>query len=116
MIRSRWFDDRLPNVVRSLLLVSFLTILFFAFTPYFISAQDQETGTLAVTTTPVSGAIYVDLLLKGKKLWSGTVSAGTHVVTFGDVKGYITPSPQTVTVVADQTYYVAGLYKKLPSE
>ncbi|HVP77059.1 MAG TPA: hypothetical protein VMV04_04125 [Thermodesulfobacteriota bacterium] len=116
MIRPRSFDDRRPKVVRGLLLVSFLIIIFSAFTQYFSSAQDQETGTLSVTTTPVSGTIYVDMLLKGKKFWSGGVATGYHVVTFGDVRGYITPSPQTVTVTAGQTYYAIGLYKKLPSE
>ena len=116
MIRPKLFDVRPPNVVRSLLLVSFLIIIFFAFTPYFASAEGQEAGTLSVTTAPVSGAIYVDMLLKGKKLWSGAVNTGFHVVIFGDVEGYVTPSPQTVTVIADRTYYVIGLYKKLPSE
>ena len=32
---------------------------------------------LAVTTTPVSGAIYIDILLKGKKFWSGGVPPDT---------------------------------------
>ena len=116
MIRPRLFDDRRPKMVPRLLLVSFLIMIFSASTQYLNSVQGQETGTLSVTTTPVSGAIYVDMLLKGKKFWSGEVATGYHVVTFGDLRGYITPSPQTVTVIADQTYYVIGLYKRLPSE
>jgi hypothetical protein len=41
------------------------------------------------------------------------VNIGPHLVSFGDVEGYIPPSPQTVTVIEDQTYYVIGAYKKL---
>ena len=67
---------------------------------------------LAVTTTPVSGTIYVDNLLQGVKFWSGNLNAGSHVVSFGDVGGYAAPSPQTVTIIADQTYYLIGPYRK----
>jgi len=96
-----------------LLLVLFLIIIFSVFKAF---AEGQEAGTLTVTTTPVSGAIYVDMLLKGKKFWSGDLEAGYHVVAFGDVGGYITPSPQTVTVIANQQFHIIGLYKKLPSD
>lgn len=78
-------------------------------------SKAQETGTLSVTTTPVSGAIYVDYVFMGTKFWSGNLSAGFHAVSFGDVDGYIAPSPQTVTVVVDQTYYIVGAYRKLLS-
>jgi len=104
------------KICTGLLLALFLTIIFSAFTEYFAFAEGQDSGTLTVTTTPVSGAIYVDMLLKGKKFWSGDLDAGYHVVTFGDVGGYITPSPQTVTVIANQLFHVIGLYKKLPPD
>jgi hypothetical protein len=77
------------------------------------SAKAQETGTLSIITTPASGAIFVDNVFKGKKFWSGDLNVGPHMVSFGDVDGYIAPSPQTVTVIADQTYYVIGAYRKL---
>ena len=115
MVLQRLFNFRRPKVLPGLLLVLFL-IIFSAFTKYLPSAEGQETGTLSVTTTPVSGAIYVDMLLKGKKFWSGGLDTGYHVVTFGDVEGYIRPSPQTVTVIADQMFCVIGFYRKFPSD
>ena len=96
-----------------ILLVFFSIIIFSVFLGDFTSAKAQGTGTLSVTTTPVSGGIYVDSVFKGTKLWSGELNAGSHVVSFGRMDGYIAPSPQAVTVIADQTFYVIGAYKKL---
>ena len=96
-----------------ILLVLFSIIIFSAFLGYFPPARAQETGTLSVTTTPVSGVIYVDYLFKCTKFWSGDLDVGSHLVSFGNVDGYIAPSPQTVTIIADQTYYAFGAYRKL---
>jgi hypothetical protein len=96
-----------------ILLVLFFIIIFNALLGHLSSAKAQETGTLSVTTTPASGAIFVDNVFKGRKFWSGDLNVGPHMVSFGDVDGYIAPSPQTVTVIADQTYYVIGAYRKL---
>lgn len=79
---------------------------------HFASAEAQGTGTLSVTTVPVSGPIYVDYLLVGARFWSGDLMAGSHVVSFGGVDGYIAPSPQTVTIIANQAYYAVGTYRK----
>jgi len=97
------------------LLALFLFVIFSLVLCDFTSVEAQGTGTLTVTTIPVSGAIYVDNLLVGARFWSGDLIAGSHVVSFGDVDGYVAPSPQSVTVVADQTYYVVGSYRKLLS-
>ncbi len=96
-----------------LLLALFSMIVFSVLSGHFTSAKAEEIGTLSVTTTPVSGAIYVDFLFKGTKYWSGDLNVGAHVVSFGDVNGYIAPSPQTVAVIADQAYYVVGAYRKV---
>jgi len=96
-----------------ILLVSFFIIIFSLFLGHFTSVKAQETGILTVTTTPVRGGIYVDKVFRGINYWSGNLSVGSHVVSFGNVEGYITPSPQTVTIIADQTYYVIGSYRKL---
>ena len=96
-----------------ILLVSFLIVIFSFFLGHFTSTRAQETGILTVTTTPVRGDIYVDKIFKGTSYWSGNLSVGSHVVSYGNVDGYIAPSPQTVTIIADQTYYVIGAYKKL---
>jgi glycine/D-amino acid oxidase-like deaminating enzyme len=96
-----------------ILLVSFFIIVFSVFLGHFTSAKAQETGILSVTTTPVRGDIYVDKIFKGTNYWSGNLRAGSHVVSFGNVDGYIAPPPQTVTIIADQAYYVIGSYRKL---
>jgi len=98
-----------------LLLVLSSIIVFSLFLGHFAPAKAQETGTLSVTTTPVSGAIYVDFIFRGTKFWSGDLNVGSHVVSFGDVDGYIAPSTQTATVIANQTYYIVGAYRKLLS-
>lgn len=72
--------------------------------------QVVQTGTLSVTTTPVSGAIYVDDSYKDTGSWSGSISVGSHKVSFGDVAGYTTPPFQTTTVSANQITYITGTY------
>ena len=98
-------------MVRILLaLLSFIILSIFL--GHLTPAKAQGTGTLSVSTTPVSGAIYVDNLIQGVKFWSGNLNVGSHLVSFGDVDGYVAPSPQTVTIIADQTYYLIGPYRK----
>jgi hypothetical protein len=70
----------------------------------------QTTGILSVKTIPVSGNISVDGVYEGIGIWSGSVSAGSHTVSFGPVAGYTTPPPQTVTVSAGNTTMVTGTY------
>jgi len=109
-----WKNCYIGGMVRGRLISFFIVIISFflvAVTP----SEAQETGTLSVTTMPVGGAIYVDYVFMGTRFWSGNLNAGLHVVSFGDVDGYSAPSPQTVTVVADQTYYIVGVYRKLLS-
>jgi ribosomal protein S27AE len=101
-------------MVRTLLLL-FSIIVFSFFAGHFTSAKAQQTGTLSVSTMPVSGTIFVDFVFKGTKFWSGNLDVGSHEVSFGDVDGYITPPPQIVTIIADQTYYVIGAYRTLLS-
>ncbi len=88
-----------------------LSLLIILLLGHFASAGAQGTGTLSVTTVPVSGPIYVDYFLVGARFWSGDLTSGSHVVSFGDVDGYIAPSPQTVTIIANQTYYAVGTYR-----
>lgn len=76
----------------------------------------QQAGTLSVTTTPVSGNIYVDGTYKGTGSWSSSVSTGSYTVSFGDVSGYNTPSSQTVTVYTGQTTSVTGTYTQQSSQ
>ena len=96
-----------------ILVVLFSIIIFSVSLGHFTSVKAQETGTLSVTTAPISGPIFVDSVFRGAKFWSGDLLAGSHVVSFGKVDGYIAPSPQAITVIAEQTYYVIGAYRKL---
>jgi hypothetical protein len=102
-------DNRMARIVLILSLV-LITVGFGA------PLKAQETGMLSISTIPLRGAVYIDTLLKGKGFLSGNVSAGSHVVSFGEIDGYVAPSPQTVTVIANQTYYVIGTYKKKQTE
>ena len=70
----------------------------------------QQTGTLSVTTTPVSGAIYFDGTFKANGSWSGSVATGSHTVSFGTVSGYTAPVTRTVTVYNGQTTTTTGTY------
>ena len=106
--------DIMNHMVRTLPALFFI-IIFSFFSGHFAPSKAQEVGTLSVTTAPVSGAIYVDYIFQGAKFWRGDLNAGPHLVSFGNVPGYIAPPPQTVNVIADQTYYVIGVYRKLMS-
>lgn len=107
-----WKYEYNTKMIRTL--VIFLSVVVFSISPgHLNSARGQGKGTLSVTTTPVSGAIYIDYVFKGSKFWSGDLDSGPHAVSFGDMEGYITPSLQMVTVITDQTLYVIGAYRKL---
>jgi hypothetical protein len=80
------------------------------------AAFPNRTGTLSVSTTPVSGGIRVDGSQVGSGSWSGPVAVGSHTVSFGDVAGYTAPGPRTVTVTEGQTTSVTGTYTQGPPE
>jgi C1A family cysteine protease len=75
----------------------------------------EQSGSITVSITPdtVDGKWRVD----GDE-WqeSGAtvenLSVGSHTVSFSHVDGWITPSPETVTVAADQTTSVPGVYSR----
>ncbi|MCL5004083.1 MAG: hypothetical protein M1352_02320 [Patescibacteria group bacterium] len=67
-------------------------------------------GTLSISTTPVSGGIYVDGSYVASGSWSGSYYTSSHTVSFGAVGGYNTPGAQSVTVNNGQTTSVTGTY------
>lgn len=71
-------------------------------------------ATLVIATSPVLGQIYVNGAIVGIGSASVTVDPGTHVISFGSVSGYITPSTQSVSVAEGQTVNVSGLYVQSP--
>jgi hypothetical protein len=77
---------------------------------------EPETGELNVYTTPVTGAVYIDGEEKGPAPLSIELPIGDHSVGFGPVEGYITPTPQTVTIAGGPVpTSITGVYK-LPDE
>ena len=75
-------------------------------------AAGPATGLLRVTTSPglpaqvlVNGLPMDDWALNWVKL-----PPGTYTVSFSDLIGFITPAPQAVTVVANQTTTVQGTF------
>lgn len=78
------------------------------------TTEDEDTGVLSITTTPISGDIYVNGEKKSTGSWTGSLDTGTYVVGFGAVAGYQAPTDQTVEVRKDQTITVTGTY--IPDE
>jgi hypothetical protein len=76
---------------------------------------EPKTGYLHVYTSPVTGAVYVDGQQVGPAPVAVELSIGDHSVGFGPVEGYITPQPQTATIVGGQTTTITGNYT-LPEE
>ncbi len=72
-----------------------------------------QQGTLQITTTPVSGEVFIDDVSQGYATVSKLVDAGSYTISFGDVSEYITPVPQTVIVSETQTTYVEGVYQDI---
>ena len=73
-------------------------------------------ATLTVDTTPIKASVYVNGVLWGIAPQTRSVDAGTYTVSFGDYLGYLTPSPQTVTLAAGETRTVIGVYTEIPTE
>jgi subtilisin len=80
----------------------------------FESPTPPEQGTLDITTTPVTGEVFIDGVSEGLAPVTKNVDIGTYTVSFGDVSEYITPEPQTVEVYVNQVTYVEGVYELIP--
>jgi len=78
-----------------------------------ITFQDATLNIKAVNEAGhiLSATISVDSEVKGSGQVSVTVSSmRKHVVTFGDVQGYYTPSPVEVTPIPGETVEIVGKY------
>ena len=69
------------------------------------------TGTLTVTTTPVSGEVFVNGSSWGPANQTRVVDVGTYNVSFGPVASYYTPTWQLVTVSENVEEIVTGVYE-----
>ena len=82
-----------------------------------ILADNPTQGILNISVPPdilsnwwTPGDIYINGILQGTGSVSTLVDAGQYNVSFGNVRLYTTPLPQTVTINAGQTIYVTALY------
>jgi hypothetical protein len=69
-------------------------------------------GFLHIVTTPVSGDIYINTEYRGTQDLNVILDIGTYTVSFGDITGYVTPSPLTVDVISDHTTIITVEYTK----
>lgn len=58
----------------------------------------RQFGRIKVQTSPVQGPIYIDGQLKGIGRYSGKHEVGEHVISFGEVKGYLPPVQREITL------------------
>lgn len=79
------------------------------------SPPPPEQGTLYVDTTPVKGEVYVNGTSWGIAPQTRNLNPGTYTVSFGEVKGYTKPAPQTATVIEGQTTTITGTYAPTPT-
>lgn len=73
----------------------------------------DSTGHISVTTSPVSGAIYIDGKYAGTGQVCKELPVGTYRITFDTVSGYHTPRAQTVTIEGGGTLNIVGEYIQL---
>ena len=68
-------------------------------------------GTLQITTTPITGEVFINSISQGLAPVIREVDSGSYTISFGDVSGYLTPAPQTVDVYESQITYIEGVYE-----
>jgi len=78
-------------------------------------AYTPITGTLTITSSPVSGEVFVNGTSWGKAPQSRVVQIGTYTVSFGSVEGFYTPSSQVATVSENVKTNIEGVYQPLPT-
>ncbi len=79
-----------------------------------VEAVVPRKAMLTVDTAPIKGRVYVDGSLWGIAPQMRQLDPGTYTVTFGDYLGYLTPSPQVVTLAEDESRTVTGVYAAVP--
>ena len=56
----------------------------------------QKFEKVSIRTNPLEGDIFINGKLMGKGTFEGLLEIGPHEITFGSLKGYKTPRPQTI--------------------
>jgi len=80
-----------------------------------VTYVEMPEGILIVTTTPVSGAIYVDGDNVGNGYFEEIYEENTVLeISFGAMDGYITPNGMEVIIIADEQTSREGKYEEIP--
>jgi hypothetical protein len=72
----------------------------------------QTKAMLTVQTTPVSGEVFVNGASWGMAPQTRSLDSGSYMVSFGNVEGYVTPLPQTVSLAPKESRTVVGVYER----
>lgn len=75
-----------------------------------LQGAEPVQGTIEVSTTPVSGEVFINGESKGKAPLSCPLKAGTYTISFGEVTGYKKPADRTTTIVDGGLAIVVGIY------
>lgn len=78
------------------------------------TALPPSPGVISVDTEPVKGEVFVDGVSEGSAPVIVQKNPGDHVVSFGSVQGYVTPTSVTVSVISGQTTQVLRTYAAVP--
>ncbi|MFB0500638.1 MAG: PGF-pre-PGF domain-containing protein [Candidatus Hadarchaeaceae archaeon] len=73
-------------------------------------------ATLTVGTIPIKANVYVDGSLWGTATQTRLLDAGTYIISFSDLLGYLTPAPQKINLAENEMRTVTGVYKEIPPE
>lgn len=65
---------------------------------------------ISVTTTPISGDVFINGEYVGTGIASKEYSPGTYTITFGSVTEYHSPDPQRVTLEPGDSLSIVGTY------
>jgi hypothetical protein len=71
-------------------------------------------ATLTVDSTPVKGECFVNSTSLGIAPQTVRVVPGTYEVSWGNVEGYNTPTPQIITLTDNEVDTVVGVYEEPP--
>lgn len=79
----------------------------------YVESTTPVLGMLTVSTSPVSGDIFVNNEFVGVGVINLELDPGTYIVSFGEVSGYVKPNNITATVISGMTVNRIGYYTEI---
>lgn len=71
-------------------------------------------GTLIVDTTPVKGSVFIEGEDHGEAPIVALLKKGTYNISYGVIEGWITPEPNTATIIGGKRKGLIGYYERPP--